>query len=229
MEDRGVISSRHAPVEEKWAKNLGVASEYMNEARRSNNPGHHDGSERGSPTSPTSRRSASTPELEFPRKVVHVASVERISAARWVVRDTLGHYEKRKDIDANIESMWNIAQKFDMALYYLEMIMWHDEETLTGRPPGNFILDILDVKADFDRAMRQLLETDTSQGKGRESRPTSFVSSVGPDGEQRISWICSFRQHTSMKLMNTIRELQSHIDLVLDIVHSYVFLPTSVC
>jgi hypothetical protein len=222
MEKNGTPRPQQKLPQETWAKNLGFASEYMEAARQKHTPPEVPDfdfivpSRHGLERSPVRSATPKTPE-----EPVNVASIEKISVTRFTTGGILRFYGKLEAVDdMNIKTMYGVASKLDSTLYYLiQDLPWNltREGDLTF---GHMILDLQDSKVRLEKLLQQVLKEDSIESSSRDSRPASVTYSLGANGERRASRMCSFRQHTSMKLINSIEELKNLIDPIIDVLHS---------
>ena len=222
MEKNGTPKPQQKLRQETWAKNLGFASDYMEAARQKHTPSEDPDFDFIVPSHPGPERSpvrSLTPETA--KESVNVASIKKISNARVTTRELLNYYGKLGAVDdTNIKSMYDLASEIDSTLYYLTLdLPW--DSTREGDPTfGHMILDLQSSKVCLEKLLQQVLKEDSTESSSRGSRPASVVYSIGANGERRASWTCSFRQHTSMKLMHSIEELKNLIDSIIDVLHS---------
>jgi hypothetical protein len=221
---------------ETWDKNLGFASEYMKAARQNHNS-HHDEDTDSDPGSPKQSKRANNQEIlhvpevpvpelsevpvpEVPVVPFNVTSVETVSAALKVTQGVLHYYQDLGDVDINVRSMYDVAGKLDAILKYMRPRLARNIREGGGPTFGQCIKDLQTCKRRLAEALRQLFKRSPSGSHKRKSRPASVTYSIGTNGERRASWTCSFREHTNMKVMNSIRELRELIDPILDDLHS---------
>jgi hypothetical protein len=239
MEKLGASASGHRDVQpETWDKNLGFASEYMKAARQSHNP-HHDEDTDSESDSPKQSKPMTcqnilhvpdvpapevpVPEVlevpEVPEVPFNITSVETISAALKVTQGVLRYYRDLGDVDINIKSLYDLAGRLDSILRYLRPRLARNLREGVTPTYGQCIMDLQTCKRRLAETLRQLFKKNPAETQKRKSRPASVTYSIGTNGERRASWTCSFREHTNMKLMNSIRELRELIDPILDDLH----------
>jgi len=218
---------------ETWDKNLGFASEYMKAARQNHNSDHDEGTD-SEPDSPKGSKRAPNQEIlhvpeapvpevpvpEVPEVLFNVKSVETVSAALKTTQRLLHYYQDLGDVDSNIKSLYDQASRLDSILNYLRPRLARNLREGVTPTYGQCIIDLQACKRRLAEVLRQLFKRDPAVSQKRKSRPASVTYSIGTNGERRASWTCSFREHTNMKLINSIRELRELIDPILDDLHS---------
>lgn len=202
---------------ESWSQGLSFASEYMEAARQKHIL--------GDPGSPTPRGISRPPSLRSDtpdtiRTPMNVASGSAIVTARVTTQKLLDYYEKLEAVkDVNIDSFCDAVRELDWTLFDLTEDLPYGF-TLEGSPSfGYMIMDLQSSQRRLEKVLKDIFKKETVESSKGPSRPASVVYSVGANGEKRESWTCSFRQHTSIKLINSIEEVKSLIDPIIDILH----------